>query len=124
MIKVIYCIRRKSELSPEAFQEYWKNVHGKLLVKHQHTLRLVGYRQTSPLAHAFSARVERRHVLDLPYDGVAELHWANEEDMKHAFESTEARCVQRMLAEDEDNFIDHSHSTRWIASETVPIPRK
>jgi uncharacterized protein (TIGR02118 family) len=122
MIKVIYCIRRKAELSPEAFQDYWKNAHGQLLMEHRHTLRLAGYVQTSPAVNAYSARVERKHVLDTPYDGVAELYWASEQDMEYAFESSEARRVQRMLADDELNFIDHSRSARWIARETAPIP--
>lgn len=88
---------------------------------HRHTLRLAGYVQTSPIAHAYSARVERSDVFDLPYDGVAELYWASEQDMAHAFESSEARRVQKMLADDEKNFIDHGRSTRWIASEIAPI---
>ena len=124
MIKVIYCIRRKAELSPEAFQDYWKNVHGQLLMEHRHTLRLAGYVQTSPTVNAYSVSVERKHMLDTPYDGVAELYWGSEQDMKHAFESNEARCVQKMLADDEQNFIEHSRSARWIARETAPIPRK
>lgn len=121
MVKIIYCIRRRADLSPGEFQQYWKQVHAPLLMNHRHTLRLSGYVQTSPLKHEYSDRVERRQILDAPFDGVAELYWANSEDMSHAFDSAEARLVQKMLADDEKNFIDHARSTRWIANEISPI---
>lgn len=124
MIKVIYCIRRREGLSPAEFQQYWKGVHGPLLMAHRQTLRLAGYVQTAPLAHKYAPRVERPHVLEAPFDGVAELYWANEDDMTHAFEDEHARQVQKLLADDEKNFIDHKHSSRWIARETAPIARQ
>lgn len=124
MIKVIYCIRRREDLSPSEFQQYWKGVHGQLLMEHRQALRLAGYVQTSPLAHKYSPTVERPHALAAPFDGVAELYWASEDDMNYAFEDARALEVQKLLADDEKNFIDHKHSSRWIAHEVAPIERQ
>ena len=121
MIKIVYCIRRKPSLSHEEFLAYWKNVHAPMVVEHQATLRIARYVQTEPVDHPLSARVERRQSLQEPYDGVAELFWATEEDLRHALQDDEAKRVQRILAADENHFIDHSRSARWIAAETTPI---
>jgi hypothetical protein len=124
MIKVVYCMRRRADLSEPEFQRYWKEVHAPMLIERSRELRLAAYVQTSRTASPFSPRVERSGALDLPYDGVAELYWANEEDMRYAFESADALAIQRLLAADERNFIAHARSARWVAKEFAPIARR
>jgi len=124
MIKVVYCIRRRADLSAAEFQRYWKEVHAPMMLERSAALRLAAYRQTSPTTNAYSTRVERPGALDSPFDGIAELYWANEQDMRQAFEGAEALELQRLLAADEANFIDHSRSARWIATEATPIERR
>lgn len=121
LIKVVYCIRRRQGLSPVEFQRYWKEVHAPMMLRHAGALRLVGYVQTSPVENSWSSRVERPGVLETPFDGIAELYWASAQDMRHSFEAAEALTLQRELAQDEVNFIDHARSARWIATETAPI---
>lgn len=121
-IKVVYCIRRRPGLSSGEFQRYWKEVHAPMMLRRARALRLAGYVQTSPIENAYSSRVERPGVLDAPFDGIAELYWANEQDMRHGFDSAEGLTLQRELARDEANFIDHARSARWIATETAPLP--
>jgi len=124
MIKVVYCIRRRADLSAQDFQTYWKEVHAPMLLERSAALRLAAYVQTSHVNSPYSARVERAGVLEAPFDGIAELYWANEHDMQHGFEDAEALCLQRRLAEDEANFVDHTRSARWIATERAPIERQ
>jgi len=121
MIKIIYCIMRKPSLSYMEFLSYWQDVHGQMVVDNQENLRLSRYLQTSHVTHPFAKRVEHRKALQEPYDGVAELYWDNEEDFRYAFESDVGIQVQKMLAADEFNFIDHSRSCRWIAHENGAI---
>lgn len=121
MHKIIYCMRRKPAMTHAQFVEYWRQVHAPIVLEHRSTLRVARYVQTVPVEHEFSARVERRGLLDEPYDGVAELYWASERDLRHAFENEDAKRVQLQLARDERRFVDHSRSTRWISREFVAI---
>lgn len=122
MFKIIYCIRRKAGLTREQFLSHWLGVHGPIVVENQAVLRIARYVQTTPLEHDFSARVERRGVLEPAYDGVAELYWADEADFRHAFADGEALRIQKILADDERNFVDHAGSARWISREIVAVP--
>ena len=117
MIKIIYCMRRKADLTAEAFQTHWREMHAPIVLRHQQVLRLDRYVQTAPLGHPFNARVERPGVMVAPYDGVAELVWATQEDFRHSFESDAARAAQRELALDEAQFVDIGASARWICDE-------
>lgn len=118
MVEVVYCMRRKPGLSQAEFLAHWENVHVPIVMSNLHLLRLHGYERVLPLHHAFSERVERRGRMQPPYDGIAKLTWACDEDMAFSFESPEALAVQRLLAQDEAHFVDSAASSRWI-SQTV-----
>jgi len=115
MIEVVYCIRRKAGLSHPEFVAHWEGVQAPIVMANLDVLRLAGYERTVLLAHAFGKRVERRGTMLAPFDGVARLRWASEEDMRHAFEGEEALAVQRLLAQDEANFVDPTASCRWVS---------
>ena len=122
MFKIIYCMRRKPGITREQFLAHWLSVHGPIVVEHQSRLRIARYLQTTPLEDEFSTRVERRGVLQPAYDGVAELYWASDADFRHAFTDSEALRIQKILADDERNFVDHAGSACWISREIVVIP--
>lgn len=122
VFKIIYCIRRKAGLTREQFLSHWLEFHGPIVVEHKAVLRIARYVQTTPLDDDFSKRVERRGVLQPAYDGVAELYWSSEPDFRHAFTDPEALRVQKILADDERNFVDHAGSARWISREIVVLP--
>lgn len=117
MIKVVYCMRRKVGISRQEFLAHWGEVHVPIVLANLSVLRLMRYVRTMPRDHPYSQRVERNDVMRAPYDGVAELTWANLDDMRLAFESEEALVVQRLLARDEAHFVDPVNSCRWIADE-------
>ena len=116
MIEVVYCMRRKEGLTPEQFLDHWERVHAPIVTRNLQTLRLAGYERIVPLRGTpFSARVERRNAMQAPYDGLARLRWASEDDMRHSFEDEQALAVQRQLARDEAAFVDTASSCRWVA---------
>jgi uncharacterized protein (TIGR02118 family) len=116
MIEVVYCMRRRKGMTREEFLAHWEQVHAPIVMRNLSVLRLARYERIVPVSHPYSARVERRRTMQEPYDGIARLGWASQEDLRHAFESDEALPVQRALAEDERRFVDESASCRWIAS--------
>lgn len=117
MIKVVYCMRRKAGLTHEQFLAHWSDVHVPIVMANLGLLRVCRYVRTVPQPHPYSARVERPGVMQPPYDGIAELAWENEEDMRFAFENEEALAVQRQLAKDETLFVDAAGSCRWVSRE-------
>ena len=115
MIEVVYCMRRKEGMTREAFLAHWQDVHAPIVVRNQRVLRVARYERIIPLQNAFSERVERRNGAQAPFDGVARLAWASEQDMRHSFEDEAALAVQRELARDEKAFVDIAASCRWVA---------
>lgn len=114
MRKFVYVLRRKPELTREAFQQYWREVHGPLVAKYADTLGLQRYVQVHTLPEAQARADEVRGQLSDAYDGVAEL-WFDWEKAKGTPE--ERKAANRHLAEDEKNFIDFAHSSMWLARE-------
>ena len=104
MVKLIYCISKRPELSVEEFQTYWRETHG-------------------PIAGAIPGlrRYVQCHVVPELYgreqqpsfDGAAELWFDDLEAMRAAMQSPEVRAA----LEDEKNFIDHSRVASFVTIE-------
>ncbi len=103
MVKLIYCISKKPELSVEDFQRYWRETHG-------------------PIAGAIPGlrRYVQCHVVpelygrQAPaYDGAAELWFDDLEALGAAMRSPEVRAA----IEDEKKFIDHSRVASFVTVE-------
>lgn len=121
MIKMIFCLRRRAELSPAEFQAYWRDRHAPLVAEVAPLLRIRRYVQS----HSFddpqlAGPVAARGATVPPYDGVAELYWDSIEDLTAVNDSKEAREAGRRLLEDERNFIDLSQSPLfWVRENHV-----
>lgn len=117
MIKLIYCLRRRPELSREEFQRYWREKHGPLVVSFKKEMNLHRYVQ----CHTFTdARMEEARLASgrpEPFDGVAELWWESMEDFAPPNPSPERQKVGPALLEDEMRFIDLPRSPVWLAEE-------
>ena len=121
MIKMIFCLRRRADLSREAFQAYWRDRHAPLVAEVAPLLRIRRYVQS----HTFddpriAAPLQARGATQAPYDGVAELHWDSVEDLIAVNDSKEARDAGRRLLEDERMFIDLPNSPLfWVRENAV-----
>jgi uncharacterized protein (TIGR02118 family) len=105
MIKLVYCIRKKPELSDTEFFDYWKNIHATIGARIPRLRRLV-----------------QSHRLNVPgdryqpdYDGMAELWFEDMEALLAARESPEWRAA----TEDEGNFIDQTKVAYFVSEEHV-----
>jgi len=113
MIKIVYCLRRKRELSLEQFQKYWLETHahfGRNIpgVKKYIQVHALGGEMQEMLAAGHPAGKNE------PYDGVAEL-WFEEEDLLNLAGTEGALAAVR----DEANFIDFDRSCIFLAKEHV-----
>lgn len=121
MIKLVFCLTRLPHLSHEAFQRYWRETHGPLVMRHAAALRIRRYVQLHTLDDGVNETL--RHSREAPeaYDGVAELWWDSAEDLAAAMSSDEGQQAARELLADERHFVYHVRSPLWVGEEHVLI---
>ena len=121
MIKLVFCLRRKPDLSREEFQRYWREHHAPLVRAHAAALGIRRYVQLHSIDDAISLAVAGPRRSPEPFDGVAEL-WFDDLEALAASGSTEAgRAAGAALLEDERTFIDLARSPLFLADEVVII---
>ncbi|MBF6599116.1 MAG: EthD family reductase [Dehalococcoidia bacterium] len=108
MVKLIYCISKKPEMSLDAFQAYWRDTHAPIAGAIPGLRRYVQC-HVVPEAYAGDARPA--------YDGAAELWFDDIDALRQAMRSAETAAA---LA-DEANFIDHTRVASFITVENVVV---
>jgi uncharacterized protein (TIGR02118 family) len=110
MIKVVYCIIKKAELTDEEFFRYWETVHGPLGARIPGLRKLVQSRRLNVRGD--------KHQPD--FDGMAELWFDDMEALLEARQSPEWKAS----SEDEANFIDHDRVAYFVSEERVILETK
>jgi uncharacterized protein (TIGR02118 family) len=121
MIKIVFCLRRRSELSREEFQTYWRTTHAPLVQAHADALGIRRYVQVHSIDDAVSAAVTGPRHSPEPFDGVAELWLDSLDALMVAGSSDAGRVAAAALLEDERRFIDLERSPLFLADEFVVI---
>lgn len=123
MVKLCFCIRRQPHLSHEAFLEYWSRTHTRVAgPEAAKALGMRRYVQVRALPEVLNRRVaSSRPGLEPAFDGIAEVWLDSVEAWERAWASPEGSAVMKRLLEDEQNFIDWSRSTLFLAEERVLI---
>lgn len=117
-VKLVFCLRRRPDMSPEEFLAYWFEQHGPLVRSHAQALRIRRYVQLHPTDESPAALALRAtRGGPEPFDGVAELWFDSEDDIIAAAGSEEARAAATALLEDERRFIDLERSPIWLYTE-------
>jgi uncharacterized protein (TIGR02118 family) len=122
MIKLVFTLRRREDMTREEFQRYWREQHAPLVRRHADALAIRRYVQVhardTPLDEAIAgARGSEPRF----YDGVAELWWDSVEELVEAFSSDAGQAAGQELLEDEKRFIDLPRSPLWLGEEDVVI---
>jgi uncharacterized protein (TIGR02118 family) len=122
VIKLVFSLRRRREMTREEFQAYWRDHHAPLVSRHAETLRIRRYVQTHALASELAAAqsVARGSEPDV-YDGQAELWWDSLDDVIAAVSTPTGQRAAVELLEDERRFIDLERSPLWIGEEHAVI---
>ena len=98
MIKLFFVLRRRPDVTPEQFHDYWKNTHGPLVAQVPGLVRYVQHHTTSIPRPEYSSD-------DPPIDGVVETWWESMEAAERANRSPEFAAVMA----DEVKFMGHSN---------------
>jgi uncharacterized protein (TIGR02118 family) len=124
MVKLVFTLRRRADMTREEFQRYWRDEHAPLVRRHAETLGIRRYVQVhardTELDDALAAS---RGSEPGAYDGVAELWWDSLEDVAAATASAAGQAAGRELLEDERRFIDLAHSPLFFGRERVFVER-
>ena len=120
MIKMVFCVRRRSDLPKEEFYNYWLRQHGPLVKSQTSALKIRRYVQSHTTLHDLGATVREGRGMTLPdFDGLAEVWWDSYQDLLSALESQKGQQASVLLAEDEARFIDMEASTIFFTEEHV-----
>lgn len=120
-IRLLFCLRRLPSLSRAAFQDYWREEHAPLVARHAAALRIVYYAQHHTLHEASWGTMLGPRATSEPYDGVAELGWADEAALRGDRADPAARDAALALLEDERRFIDLPRSPIFVARTAVIV---
>ena len=124
MLKIMYCVRRRPEMSREEFDRYWIEQHAPLVRSQADRIGIRRYIQTVPLGNPEAQRrlQASRGAEAVDFDGCAELWYDDMESHLAARNTPEGlRAVQRLI-EDERRFIDLSRAQLWYGTERSVIP--
>jgi len=115
VIRFINCMKRKPELSPEQFRQYWNDPKFSALTDRM--VALTGaircVRSTTLNVEANQLIKERRGGQD-PFDGVLEYWWENAGSLLDKVNSPEGEAlIQEMMAY-QHQFVDFANSTAFF----------
>jgi len=105
-VKLVCFVRRRPNLTHEAYSQHWRKRHGPLAVAHQS--RYWHYVQNHVVEHLTDATPD--------FDGIGELHYRSAEDVLNTFDSEEGA---RLVLEDAQRFMNHEGSTVLLTVEHV-----
>ena len=117
MVKLVFCLRRRPELTREEFQRIWLDEHGPLVRRHAEAIGMRRYVQSHTRDSALNPVLAGSRGAPEPYDGVAELWFDSEEALVAAATSPEGTAAGAELHADEQRFIDHAQSPIFLVAE-------
>ena len=120
MIKLVYCIRKRSDIDTGEFRRYWLKDHGPLVKSVAHDIGACRYVQSHTVLPELNALMIESRGLREPYDGITEVWWETMEALESGLSSVAGVEAQKKLIEDEARFIDFSQS-RIFMTEEEPI---
>jgi uncharacterized protein (TIGR02118 family) len=117
MIKLVYCIRRSPDRTPQEFHTYWLETHGPLVRSVAAEIGATRYVQSHTTAPELNAILAASRNSSEAYDGITEVWWNSLEEMAASMSTAAGQDAQRRLLEDEGTFIDFANSTVFMTEE-------
>ncbi|HXY91288.1 MAG TPA: EthD domain-containing protein [Acidimicrobiia bacterium] len=106
-VKLVCFVRRRPDLSPEAYSRHWRERHGPLALAHQ-----------PGFWHYVQNHVVERLTDETPdYDGIGELHFRSAPEVQTGMFDTEEG--QRLIWEDTERFMNHDGSVVLVTNERL-----
>jgi hypothetical protein len=118
MIKLVYLVRKRADISDKDFHEYWLNKHGPLVRSVAKAIRAKKYVQSHTINEDAGKQIrDTRPGMKETYDGITEVWWDKVEDVGSAADLKGSVEAARALLEDESRFIDFERSSIFFTEE-------
>ena len=117
MIKLVYCIRKREDISESEFHRYWLDEHGPRVRRHATALGAERYVQSHRLDSPLNEGLRAGRGLAPAHDGITELWWSDLETFESSTSAAEGIAAGAELLEDERHFIDVGASTLFLTEE-------
>jgi len=117
VIKLVYIIRKRDDVSSKDFHTYWLEKHGPLVRSVAKALHARKYVQSHTIAPEAGAQIAQSRGMGGGYDGITEVCWDSLEQLAAATATDEGREAGRRLIEDEAKFIDRKRSSIFLTEE-------
>jgi uncharacterized protein (TIGR02118 family) len=119
MIKLVYVITRRADVSKADFYEHWLKSHGPLVARQAGPLRLRKYVQSHLVDHPANEAMRAVRGMLPPVDGITEVWWDSFADLEAAYATEQGAASGQVLSQDEARFIDFSKSQVFLTEEHV-----
>ena len=118
MIKLVYIVKKRADISEKDFHEYWLKTHGPLVRSFAKSMRAKKYVQSHTLYEDAGKQIRgTRPGMTETYDGITEVWWDSIEDFSGGGAVQERAEAARALLDDESKFIDFEHSSIFLTEE-------
>ena len=117
MIKLVYCITRRADVSPAEFHRYWLEEHGPKVKSVAEAIGACRYVQSHAVLHEANVALQASRGLADAYDGITEVWFADEAAFERAMTTPEGQAAGAMLVADEATFIDFARSSVFLTRE-------
>ena len=118
MIKLVYVIRKRADVSEKDFHEYWLKKHGPLVRGFAKSMRAKKYVQSHTVFEDAGQQIRTtRPKMNETYDGITEVWWDSLEDFNSGGDIKQRAEAARALLEDESKFIDFERSSIFLTEE-------
>ena len=117
MIKVVYVIRKRADVSEQDFHQYWLHKHGPLVRGFAELMQAKKCVQSHTIMEAAGREFRAARKMSEPYDGISELWWDNFEELTGNPHNAQGLEAGRALLQDESAFIDFARSSVFLTEE-------
>jgi len=117
MIKLVYCLRRRADITTEHFYHYWRTTHADKVRSIAQQIGAVRYIQSHTIEPDLNESLLESRGLAPAYDGITEVWWESAQVLRAALATRTGAGAMQLLLEDESTFIDFSQSRVFMTRE-------
>jgi hypothetical protein len=115
MIRYLNCLKKKSEITPEDFREFWNDAAFNELISEVANLsKAIRYTKDLVLQVEMGDRLLRDRGMSEPCDGVIEYYWESAAGLESLYETTQGQDLLGRIDHYQSQFIDLARSTAFF----------